>query len=58
MHTRFFTFSNNLRSKQNKKSPKHFFVDIVKQATCAKFQQKILNSIAVGARGSFQFSNK
>ena len=31
------------------------FVDIVKQETCAKFQQKILNFVAVGARQSFQF---
>ena len=32
----------------------HLFVDITKKV-CAKFQQKILNSIVVGARQSFQF---
>ena len=31
------------------------FVDIAKWKTCAKFQQKILKSIVVGARQSFQF---
>ena len=34
---------------------KHHFADIGKWETCAKFQQKILNSVAVGARQSFQF---
>ena len=29
------------------------FVDITKQKTCAKFQQKMLNSMVVGARQSF-----
>ena len=48
-------FANNLRSKQNKKNPEHPFVDIGKYETCAKFQLKILNSIVVGARPSFQF---
>ena len=38
-----------------KKNPAHPFVDITKQKTCAKFQQKILNSMVVGARQSFQF---
>ena len=37
-----------------KKNPKHTFVDIGKSETCAKFQQKILNSRVVGARQSFQ----
>ena len=31
-----------------------FFVDIIKQETCAKFQKKILNFTVVGARQSFQ----
>ena len=39
--------------KKNKKNPKHVFVDIAKYD--AKFQQKILNSMVVGARQSFQF---
>ena len=46
---------NNSRSKQNKKNPEHSFVDIGKYETCAKFQQKILNSVVAGARQSFQF---
>ena len=49
------TLINNSRSKQNKKNPKHPFVDITKYKTCAKFQQKILNSMVVGAPQSFQF---
>ena len=51
----FYTFINNSRSKQNKKNPEQAFVDIVKQETCAKFKQKLLNFEAVGARQSFQF---
>ena len=40
----FHTFINNSRSKQNKKSPKHPFVDTANQEMCAKSPQKILNS--------------
>ena len=47
--------SNNSSSKQNKKNPKYPFVDIDKQETCTKFQQKLLKSTVVGARQSFQF---
>ena len=36
------------------KNPKHPFVDIGKQETCGKFQQKILNSMVVGVRQNFQ----
>ena len=43
------------QSKQNLKNPEHSFVDFGKTETCAKFQQKILNSVVVGARQSFQF---
>ena len=50
----FYFFINNSRSKQTKKSPEHPFLDIFKQKTCAKFQQKILNSMVVGVRQSFQ----
>ena len=39
----------------NKKNPKDSFVDIHKMETCAKFEQKILNSTVVGARQSFPF---
>ena len=46
----FYIFINNSRSKQNKKNAEHPFVDTVKLKTCAKFQQKILNFVAVGAR--------
>ena len=49
------SFINNSRSKQDKRNPTHPFVDIRKTETCAKFQQKILNSTVVGARQSFQF---
>ena len=38
-----------------KKNPTHPFVDIRKMEMCGKFQQKILNSIVVGAHQSFQF---
>ena len=33
-----------------KKNSTYAFVDIIKYKTCAKFQQKILNSMAVGTR--------
>ena len=45
----FLIFGNNSRSKQNKKNTEH---------SCAKFQQKILNPMVVGARQSFQFSRQ
>ena len=48
-------FANNSISKQNIKIPEHAFVDLGKKEMCAKFQQKILNSMVVGARQSFQF---
>ena len=51
----FFIFANNPRSKQNKKNTKHSFVDIGKYETCAKFQQKILSPMVVGAHQNFQF---
>ena len=51
----FYTFINNSRSKQNIKNPTHPFVDINKEKRCAKFQQKILKSVVVGACQSFQF---
>ena len=51
----FYIFIDNTSSKQNKKNPEHPFLDIIKWKTCAKFQQKILNSMVVGTRQSFQF---
>ena len=48
-------FSNNSRSQQNKKNPEDPFVDIGKLETCATFQQKIMNSMVVGARQGFHF---
>ena len=42
------------RSKQNEKNPKHFFVDIGKTETCAKFQQKISNTMVIGTRQFFK----
>ena len=50
-----YNFINSSRSKQNKKNPTQSFVDITKYETCAKFQRKILKSMVVGARQSFQF---
>ena len=38
-----------------KKKPKHPFIGISKTETCAKFQQKLLNSMVVWAHQSFQF---
>ena len=55
LHTCFSHFFNNSRSKQNENNFEHPFADIVKQKRCAKFQQKILNFVVVGARQSFQF---
>ena len=48
-------FINNSWSKLNFKNPTNPFIDIRKTETCAKFQQKIIDSTAVGARQSFQF---
>ena len=50
----FYTFINNSRSKQNKRIP-HTLFRHYQQKTCAKFQQKILNFVVVGAPESFQF---
>ena len=49
------THVNDSTSKQNKKNATYPFVGITKQKTCVKFQPKILNSMVVGARQSFQF---
>ena len=51
--TSYARTENVIPSKQNKKNPEHPFVDIIKYKTCAKFQQKILNSMVVGARSQF-----
>ena len=51
----FWIFANNLRSKKIEKNLQHSFIDIGKQETCAKFQQKIWNSMVYGARQKFQF---
>ena len=51
----FLIFANNSRSQQNKKNPEDPFVDIGKLETCATFQQKIMNSMVVGACQGFQF---
>ena len=55
------THSQKLRSSitqdlnNNKKNLTHSFVDIRKTETCAKFQQIILDFMAVGACQSFRF---
>ena len=54
----FFTLLLINQDLNKKKNPVHAFLDITKKKTCAKFQQKILNSIVVGARQSFNFSDK
>ena len=54
-HSVFTLFLKNSKSKQNKKNPTHRFADIAKRKTCAKFQQKILNFMVVGAPQIFQF---
>ena len=51
----FLILADNSSFKQNEKNPTHPFVDIGKYGTCAKFQQKLLKSLVVGARQSFQF---
>ena len=34
-------------------NPEHAFVEIRKKGTCAKFQQRIFNSVVAGAYQSF-----
>ena len=51
----FSTFLLISQDLKNLKNSEHYFVDIIKYKVCAKFQQKILRSVAVGARQSFQF---
>ena len=54
--TKCFTFlliTEDL-NKNKKKNPEHLFVDTVKYVTCAKYQQKILNSMVVGACQKFE----
>ena len=51
----FFTFSLITQDLNKIKNSEHPFLDITKKKTCAKFQQKILNSMVVGPRRSFQF---
>ena len=55
LHAKEASFLNDSRSKRNKKNLEHPFVDVSKKEMCVKFQQKILNSMVVGARQSFQF---
>ena len=55
-HLFFYICINNSRCKQKfKKIPEQAFVDIIKKKTCAKFQEKVLNSMVVRAQQSFQF---
>ena len=51
----FFILTNNSSSKQNKKNSTDHFVDNGQSGTCAKFQQKLLKSVVVGACENFQF---
>ena len=52
---RFYTLGITQDLNKIKKNLEHPFVEIAKQETCAKFQQKILNIVVVGARQSFRF---
>ena len=47
-----------MRSKQNEKNPEDPFVDIGRWKTCAKLQQKILNSVVAGACQNVKFSRQ
>ena len=52
----FLIFASNSRSKQNfKKSRTRFCRQMVSRTRGAKIQQKILNSVVVGACQNFQF---
>ena len=50
-----YMFITNSRSQRNKKIPEHRFVDIAKYEAGEKFQQKIFNTIVVGAGQSLKF---
>ena len=57
--TRFCTFINNSKSKQNKENATHSFVDITKQKTCVKFQQKKKKNLwQLELVKAFNFSDK
>ena len=51
----FFLLANNARSIQNKKIPNSFLQTLVSRKRVQNFSKKILNSMAVRARDSFQF---
>ena len=53
-----FIFTNTSRTKQNKKNPEHPFVEIGKQETCAKFQQKASTRWYLELVKVFNFSDK
>ena len=44
--------------KKRKKSTEDLFIETGKYETCAKFQQKTLNSMEAGARRNFEFSRQ
>ena len=54
----FFILANNASFKADIKNPEHPSVNIRKWQLNAKFQQKLLNSMVVGARQSLQFFRK
>ena len=54
----FFILANNPNSKPDRKNPEHTSVNIRKWQLSTKFQQKLLNSMVVGARQSLQFFRK
>ena len=51
----FYTLVKITDYLNKKKNPAQPFVYITKYKTCAKFEQKILTSMVLGARQSFQF---
>ena len=58
LHTRFYIFSNNSRSKKNKKIPNSLFQTLLSRKRVQNFSKKISNSMVVRARQSFQFFRK
>ena len=55
LETRSFLFWHKTQDVNRIKISRTLFIDIGKQETCAQFQQKLLNSVVVGAYHIFQF---
>ena len=57
LNTCFQIFNNNSRSKQNKKIPNTLLYILLSIGNMCKVSEKILNSMVVGARQSFNISD-